>query len=247
MKKMLNIACFLSVVNISLAQEVRLGLNLGTTPIRRVVLDTAIYSPTNSYYTYIEEGEGLGLIDDVKLFNSVNAGVILNLSYRRWSFNMEPQYFFQRSVYRFKEPIELKRVIGAKGFRMPFYFQFKFFKKENSSYFIFGWNITKANYWDFQHPTDGFYFSNQQAYEGSLDFGDDHFVNILYDSKSYVSGIIGLGKQFKKLNSSLRIQAPIGKINERLPAQSWRLEWTFSWFFLSTKDFTNKHPLYIDE
>ena len=247
MKKLIQIACFISLANTSIAQEVRLGLNLGTTPLKRVLVDTAIYSPANSYYTYIESSEGAGLIDSYKVFNSVNIGAILNFSYRRWSFNLEPHYFYERGAYRFKQPVELKRVIGAKGFRMPFYFQYKFFKKENSSYFIFGWNITKANYWDFQHPSEGFYFSNEQAYQGNLDVGDDHFKGILYDDQSYVSGILGLGKQFKKMNSSLRIQAPIGKVNERLPVQSWRIEWTFSWFFLSTKDFTNKHPLYIDE
>lgn len=247
MKKLLYIACFLSVANVSFAQEVRLGLNIGTTPLRRVLLDTAIYSPENSYHTYIESNLGEGLINDFKAFNSVNIGAIFNFSYRRWSFNIEPQYFYQRAAYRFQQPVELKRVIGAKGFRMPFYFQYKFFKKENSSYFIFGWNVTKANYWDFQHPSEGFYFSNEAAYQGNLDFGDDHFVNVLYDSKSYVSGVIGLGKQFKKLNSSLRLQAPVGKVTERLPVETWRLEWTFSWYFLSTKDFTKKHPLFIDE
>ena len=229
------------------AQEVRLGLNIGCTPVRYVVVDSAQFSPENSYHTYIEKNQGEGIIKSYKAFNAVNIGAIINFSYRRWSFNFEPQYFFERGVYRFEEPIRMKRVIGAKGFRMPVYFQYKFFKKENSSYFIFGWNLTKANYWDFQHPGEGYYFSGEEQNQGNLDFGDDHFENVLYDDKGYASFMIGLGKQFKKMNSSIRIQTPTKRRNDRLPVRSFRIEWTFSWYFLSTKDFTNKHPLYIEE
>lgn len=243
----LAVIWFIALLHVSTAQEVRLGLTVGTTPLRYVLWDTTHYSPANSYHTYIADSPGLGLINSYKAFNAVNIGAIFNFSYRRWSFNFEPQYFYERGVYRFLEPIEVKRVVGAKGFRMPFYFQYKFFKKENSSYFIFGWNVTKANYWDFQHPTEGYYFSNEQPYQGNIDFGDDHFKGILYDEKVYGSVLLGLGKQFKKMNSSLRFQTPRGKVLQRLPILSWRIEWTFSWYFLSTKDFTNKHPLHIEE
>jgi hypothetical protein len=228
------------------AQEVQLGLTIGTTPYKRVVLDWAQFAPENGYYTYVEENTGEGIISANKVFNSVNIGAVINFSYRKFGVNIEPQYGYERTVYKFAKPNTLSRVIGAKSFRFPFYFTYKFFKKENSSYFLLGFNFINETNWDFQHPGEKYYLSDGTAYFWNPDFGDDHFQGVLYDGKTYTNFIIGLGKQFKRINASLRFQSPMGKVTERLPVSMFRTEFTLNWMFLSTKDFTRKHPLYVD-
>lgn len=246
MKWKLGILLLVISTNLN-AQEVRLGLVGGTAPTKRIVLSNAQHSPANSYFTYVEENPGRGLIKATKAFNSVHLGAVINFSYKRFSFNIEPQYYYERTVYRFRQPYEeMDRVIGAKGFRMPFYFTYKFFKKENSAFFLLGWNVTKQNNWDFQHPSQDFYLGDAPAYNDIPDFGDNHFEGVLYDDQSYMSGMLGIGKQFKKVSASLRLQQPIGKVLERLPVRTWRVELTFNWLFLSSEDFTKKRPLYVD-
>ena len=138
------------------------------------------------------------------------------------------------------------RVIGTKAFRMPTYLTYKFFKKENSAYALFGLSFTKGKNWDIQHPSEDYYINGEEAYPDLADFGDDHFDGVLYDGKTFTSLNVGLGKQFKRFNSSLRFLLPIGGVNKRLPVRMYQAEITFSWLFLSTKDFTKKHPLYVD-
>ena len=244
--KVLSVISFVLLLFCGKAQEVRLGMTIGTSPAEYTSLNIAQHSPANSYYTYVESSQGEGLIRTVKVFNSANIGVVINFSYRRFAFNMEPQFFYKRGIYTFREPAEIRRIMGAKAFRMPMYFTYKFFKKENSAYLLLGWNITKESNWDFQHPGDGFYLSDQPPYAQTPDFGDDHFQGVMYDGMSYSSVILGLGKQFKKFNMSIRFQRNSNKFESRLPLDTWRTDLTFSWLFLSTKDFTNKHYLYID-
>lgn len=239
----LSLMCLLSFIG--RAQEVRLGVAGGTNMYENTKLDTLSFSPLNSYYTYLEEESGAGLINKHSAFNSIHFGAVLNFSYKRFGFNIEPQFFYSRKVYRFKEPYELSRVIGQKAFRMPTYFTYKFFKKENSSYAIVGLNFIKASYWDFQNPGAGYYLGDQQLYEESADFGDDHFNGVLYDEKGYKTAVLGLGKQFKKMNASLRYMLPLG-MKDRVLAESYKVELTLSWMFLSTADFTKKHFLYIE-
>ena len=247
MKRVLVIYILFSFTKVMVAQEVRFGIVGGTAPIKKVELTLDQHTPSNSYYTYLEEDIGEGLINEIKVFSSFHFGAIFNLSYKRFSFNLEPQYYFERSTYNFRATFHtMKRIIGAKGFRMPFYFAYKFFKKETSSYVLFGLNVIKETNWDIQHPGEGYYFEGEAAYGQINDFGDDHFENVLYDELAYTALNVGFGKQFKRINASIRFQKPIGKITERLPVKNYRAEFTLSWLFLSTKDFTNKHPLYVD-
>lgn len=245
MKKLLLYISLMMSLGLS-AQELRLGVTIGTAPIKFMKYDSAQYAPANSYFTYVEEYSGSGLIKDYKPFNALNLGGVLNFAYRKFSLNVEPQFYFQRSVYRFIEPIRLKRVIGSKGFRMPIYLTYKFFKKETSAYILLGYTAIKERYWDFQHPSEDYYFSGGEIFQNEPNFGHDHFESVLYDSRGYGNFILGFGKQFKKFNSSIRFSAPSRRYADRIQAQTWRYELTFSWLFLSTKDFTNKHPLYID-
>ena len=230
-----------------IAQEVRFGIVGGTAPVKKVELDIPFLLPSNSYYAYVEENPGSGLVNDWKVFSSVHLGAIINFSYRRFSLNAEPQFYIERSRYRFPYYyVDMERIIGAKAFRMPLYFTYKFFKKEKSSYLLFGLNIIKETNWDIQFPGDGYYLNGKPLHHEAENFGDDHFQNVLYDGKTYLNLNVGLGKQFKNINSSLRFQMPIGKVNDRLPVRTFKVEWTVSWLFLSTKDFTKKHPLYVD-
>lgn len=247
MKTLVIITFSILVSGLSFAQEVRLGLIVGAAPVKHVSLGMEQHSPSNSYFTYVEEDQGEGLINEYKPFNSVHIGAVLNFSYKRFAFNIEPQYFFERSVYRFKVSYDrMSRVIGTKAFRMPTYFTYKFFKKETSAYLLLGLNFTNGKNWDIQHPSEEYYVNGLEAYPYLPDFGDDHFKDVLYDDQSSTLLTIGIGKQFKKFNSSLRFLTPIGRVNNRLPVRSYQAELTFSWLFLSTKDFTQKHPLYVD-
>jgi hypothetical protein len=229
------------------SQEVRFGLVGGTAPVKKVVLDIPLLIPTNTYYTYFEESEGAGLINETKFFNSVHLGALFNVSYKRFSLNLEPQFYIERMRFRFQYfNTDMERIIGCKAFRMPVYLTYKFFKKERSSYVLCGINVINETNWDIQFPGDGFYLNGKPAYLETENYGDDHFQDVLYDGRTYLNLNVGLGKQFKYINSSIRFQKPIGGVNERLPVRTFKVEWTLSWLFLSTKDFTKKHPLYVD-
>lgn len=247
MRSLIHIGLLLLLYQSGYCQEIRLGMVAGTTPIKRTIVDLAQYSPSNGFNTYLEKNQGDGIINTAHAFSSVHLGSILSLSYKRFSFNIEPQFYYERSVYRFENPYILKRVIGVKAFRMPFYFSYKFFKKESSSFILAGFNVVNETNWDFQHPGEGYYFSNEAPFNEAQNFGDGHFQNLLYDGLTYMNVVAGVGKKFKKIAGSIRFQKPIGGVNNRLPVKTWRIEMSLSWLFLSTKDFTNKHPLYVDE
>jgi hypothetical protein len=237
------LSCFSLLGN---SQEIRFGGVYGINTLQRTVLDTSIYSPANSYYTYIESNTGAGLIDKVGVLNAFHLGTILSVSYRRFTFNIEPQFYYQRSTVKFEKPYETERVFGKKAFRMPTYLTYKFFKKEKSIYFLLGVNPNFEKNWDFQNPKLSYYIGDGSLYQNGVDFGDDHFKGILYDDKPYANFVVGLGRIFGKLNTSLRFQRPFKNTSRQLTVNSWQLELSFNILFLSTKDFTKKHFLYVD-
>jgi len=240
----LGLLCCLSVSGKS--QEVRFGGVYGINMLQRTVLDTSQYSPPNSYYTYIESSSGAGLIDKYSVLNSFHLGTIFSVSYRRFTFNIEPQFYYQRSVVKFEKPYSTERVFGKKSFRMPTFLTYKFFKKEKSIYFLIGINPNIEKNWDFQNPKLDYYIGDGALYQNGVDLGDDHFKGILYDDKAYSNYVIGLGRTFGKLNTSVRFQRSFKNAFQQLSAGSWQAELSLSILFLSTKDFTKKHFLYVD-
>ena len=110
-----------------------MGFVLGTTVYQKTIYNEPIFSPPNSYHTYIEENEGDGLINKDIVFNGINTGAIFNFGYKKFTFNLEPQYYYQRTTFYFDKPHYTDRVIGRRAFRLPVYATYKFFKKNKKN------------------------------------------------------------------------------------------------------------------
>jgi hypothetical protein len=234
------------VLSISRSQEFNLGGVFGFNAFQFTQLDTAIYSPANTYHTYIESSTGAGLIKKNSYANGLHFGGAINFNYKRFTIYWEPQFYYQRSVFSFEKPIIVERVLAKKAFRMPLYFSYKFFKKEKSLYSIIGLTFSKEKNWDFQNPGIGYYVGDELLFDNNIDFGDDHFENVLYNDQGYWNLTLGLGRKIGNLNSSIRYQIPINPEKRNLSIKTWQIELGFSFYFLSTKEITQKHYLYVE-
>lgn len=231
---------------VSSAQEFNLGANFGFNVFQKTTLDTSILSPPNTYHTYQEKSQGAGLIDKNAFVNGLHLGGSVNFIYKRLGVYLEPQFYYQRSVFQFERPVVTERVMAKKAFRMPIYFTYKFFKKENSMYSIIGFSLQKEKNWDFQNPGVGYYLGDEVLYDNNIDLGDDHFQDVLYNDQSYWNLMLGFGRRIGKVNASLRYVKPLGREKKGLSGNIWSLEMGFNFFFLSTKEITQKHHLYVE-
>ncbi|MEZ4922392.1 MAG: hypothetical protein R2780_04405 [Crocinitomicaceae bacterium] len=230
----------------STAQEFNLGAVYGFNVIQKTTLDLPYYSPSNSYHTYIESSPGAGLINKTSPFNGLHVGGAVNFIYKRLGLYLEPQFYYQRSVITFQNPVEISRVFGKRGFRMPFYFTYKFFKKERSIYSILGLSLSKEKNWDFQDPGTGFYLGSDPIFDGNFDTGDDHFRDVLYNNQAYWNLVAGFGRKIGKVNASVRYVIPMSREKKGLSGDIWTLEMSFNFFFLSTREINKKHHLYAE-
>lgn len=228
------------------AQDLKLGFLVGTNVYQNTQVDTAIYSPTNSYNTYIENEEGKGIINKHVIFNSINTGLIFNFSFKKFTFNIEPQYYYQRTTFYFEKPYPTERVIGKRAFRLPVYSTYKFFKNKNSIYGLAGLVFNVEKNYDFQAPGVGFYVGPDPLYENEINFGDDHFKGILYDDYNYWNYVVGFGKKINRFNYSVRYLNQFNITKHSILAKTWQIELSVNILLLSYSDFTKKHFLYVD-
>ena len=240
------------------AQELRFGLVTGMNIYQNTKLNLATLSPPDSYYTYTETNPGDGLIDKHSVFNAFHIGGAFKFSYRKFSLNMEPQYYYQRTTINFEKPYGIRRLFGKKAFRMPIYLTYKFFKKENSLYLLGGLSFNKERNWDIQDPGINYYLGGDEIYEYSVDgdwgispsqyanFGNDHFAQVLYDDLPYWNYMFGLGRTFGRYNASVRFQSRFNITDHQQLAEIGTIEFSLTFLFLSTKDLTEKHFLYVD-
>ncbi len=247
MKRLISISTIFLFSASAAGQELKFGFNVGTHLVYRTKFDQPIFIPENSYYIYQEKSAGAGVINKTSVFNSLSVGGLVTASYKRFTLNIEPQYFFQRTIYKFKEPTETERVIGKKALRIPIYGTYKFWKKENSTYLIAGLIFhSEANY-DLQNPGGEVYFVGKPYAQSTINFGDNHFYNVLYDDKPYWSSMLGIGKVTRRgLNYSLRFHRRLNTEKRGIEGRIWNLELNIGYLFLSTRDFTKKHYLYFD-
>lgn len=247
MMRILLVIAFFCFSAAALSQEIKIGFTTGTHLLYKMRYKEATYLPSNGYHTYIENNQGSGVVNKTTLFNSFSFGPVISASRKRITANIEPQYFYQRTVLRFYNPYETERLIGKKAFRVPIYFTWKFFKKENSLFFLNGLIFHKESVIDIQNPGTNVYIAGE-AYENQpLNLGDNHFYSILYNEKSYWSLMLGLGKTTKKgLNFALRVHSRLNTQSRGIKANILNLEFTVNYHILSTKDITNKHFLYVE-
>lgn len=237
---------FIGLFSNAYGQELNFGVTAGFNAYQKMEWDRAIFYPDNSYHVYIEEFEGDGLVNKNSAFDGVNFGLITSLKYKRFSFNMEPQFYYQKTYLEFQKPFYLERVIGKRAFRMPMYFTARLFKKAKSPFLLLGVNIVKENNWDFQDPGFEFYFSDDDGSDTQFLTGDGHFEGMLYDNSMYVNYMIGFGKLGDKWDSSIRLQRELGITRHNIEASIWKIEVAFNIHLISTKDFTKKHFLYAE-
>ncbi len=259
MKKHVHIALIIFFLSFqATAQELRFGLVTGMNIYQKTELNLATLSPPDSYYTYSEKSQGEGLINKHGIFNAFNVGGAFKFSYKRFSLNIEPQYYYQRTTISFEKPYGIRRLFGKKAFRMPIYFTYKFFKKENSLFLLAGLGLNKEKNWDIQDPGINYYLGGDEIYEYSVDgdygispsqfadFGNDHFAQILYDDLPYWNYMVGFGRTFGRYNASFRFQSRFDITKHQQLAEIGQIEFSLTFLFLSTKDFTEKHFLYVD-
>ncbi len=236
----------LFVMNFLNAQELKLGVVLGGNMFESIEVDLPYYSPPNAYITFIESESGEGLVSKKSALNAGHIGGIISGYYKKFSVNIEPQFYFKRNVYVFKFPQEVNWIVSEKSFRIPLYFTYKLFKAQKSVYFLGGLSYCKGKNWDLQNPTLGYYFGPDNIYYDKPFYGNDIMNGFMYNNKGYFSFMAGIGKQFGKFNSSLRFQKQSNTKNDPIAAKKWSIEISINRHLFSSKDITKKHFLYVD-
>lgn len=245
MKWLLHIALLVWVGRTG-AQELTFGFIGGFNLYQKIQWDKAIHFAPNTYYTYVEDGFGNGLLDKNAVFNGAHAGIFMGAKYKRFTLNAEPQYYYSRTYLSFERPFFVERIIGKKAFRMPVYAAVKFFKSPKSPFLLIGLNPIKEKNWDFQSPGVDAYFGEVPPDLTLFQSGNDHFSGALYDNRFYVNYLVGLGFSTKKMNYSFRFQKELKFTRHQIEANIWQIEMSVNFAILSSKDFTKKHFLYAD-
>jgi hypothetical protein len=237
--------CVLITIKIE-AQEVQFGFVSGMNLYQKIKVERAIYSPIDGYITFLEKEEGKGLVNSNNVFNSVHLGTIFNMSFRKFSFNIEPQYYYKKSRLEFETPNNTQWMLAEKGFRLPMYFTYKVFKGQKSVYLMSGLIYTKTKSTDFQYPGFSYFFGGDEIYEYNPYYGKNLFKDVLYNDYSYWNLMIGFGKQMKNVNTSIRFETQLGSKNHPIDSKVWQVEVSFRRFIFSSKDVTKKHFLYVE-
>lgn len=231
----------------SWGQELEMGMSFATNAYQRTHLGDVSFTSQNGYITYFERREGQGVIDKHNVFNSIVAGTVFSFSYKRFTVVAEPQFSFQRSVFRFDEVYTIDRIVGKKSFRLPFFITYKFFKSEKSIYGLAGVTFHRERVYDYQDPgSSDVFMSGKPPYTNTPDFGNYHFYGAIYDEYPYFNSTFGLGKKFNRINVSLRYNRLLDITRHDILATIWQVELHVGFKLLSTKDFTRKHYLYVE-
>lgn len=243
MRILTSIACILFCAHLSVGQEVEFGLSMGTNAFFESTYKESSFAPENAYVTYHERTDGEGVIYKRSAFNAFYFGGMFSFSYKRFSAFLEPQFGVQRTLYDFEYETPIQRIVGKRSFRLPFYFTYKFWKKQKSLYLILGTTFNADKNFDFQKPGENTFFGANEYYLESPDFGDYHMYGLLYDENPYFTGTVGFGKRFNRLNVSVRY---VNAFAREILAENHQFELHLGFFMLSTKDFTKKHYLYVE-
>lgn len=229
-----------------MAQEVQFGFVAGSNLYQKIKVDRGFYSPAEGYISFVEKEEGEGLVNSNNVFNAVHLGSIFSLSFRRFSANIEPQYYYKKSRIEFETPLNTQWMVAEKGFRLPVYVTYKIFKGQKSIYLLGGMTYTNTKKWDFQYPGFGYFFGDSEIYEDNPYFGKNLFNGVLYHDFSYLNLMIGFGKEMKRVNTSIRFESQLGSKNHPIDASVTQVEISFRRFIFSSKDVTKKHFLYVE-
>lgn len=225
-------------------QDIKFGVSGSTQIIQTTRFLDSIYQPENSGFTYQEPSEGEGVINRSHVFNSFSLGAQVSYTLKKSTFTIEPQYFMQRSIFRFEKESYSERVVGMRAFRLPLFYSFKLFKKKNSMFLTLGTILTAAKNYDFQHPGSGYLFSDGLIYNGGVDYGDDHFSGILYTNDLYWQHFFGVGKNLGDFKLSFRfISRSVGS-SDRIAAQIGQLEMCLSYTVFGISDLQKKRSIY---
>lgn len=247
MKRILSfISLFLLLHTTGHAQDFNFGLTFGFNAFQRMELERAIYSPDNSYHTYVEEQEGEGLINDNGGLNSVHIGGTINYTWKRLNFFVEPQFYYQRSFYNPYFSFDIERVLGKRAFRMPMYATLNWFKSVKSPYFLVGLNLIREKNIEFQAPGEGYYLGNEELYNEIFFVGDNHFEDLLYQDGTYFNYMLGVGKKFKRFYGSINFQQELNLTKHEIEGKVWRIELSTTFILFRTEKLRTKHFLYVD-
>ena len=235
------------------SQEVKLGIHVGTNAFQKVDFKALYYQPKGSDYLYMPEKIGSNvIINQFYIGNNLRIGGNVRLSRKKIGLNFEPEILLEIIQLKFNTPYVSERFMNKKSLRLPISGTYYFFKNINTPYIILGGIWSFETVFDFQRPSNSFYTGTQEGiYDDKINFGDNHFESIFYDSdyKFRYQYMIGLGQQIKKINISARYVNYIPNFdkileNNNFRGSIWQVELNLSYYFLSNKDITKKNYLY---
>jgi hypothetical protein len=247
MKRVIVISMVVLGANTAKSQDIDFGINTATNLFYRANVDNPYFFPANSYHSYYSGSPNKDVINKNGFLNSISLGSTISASYNRWAFTIEPQYFYQRLILRFDYPIQVNRILGRRAFRMPLFFKFNLQKKAHGPFAMFGLIAHKENNFDFQSPGKEVYLDAQPLSNVAVDFGDNHFYDIMYNEKLYFSYLLGLGVKTRRgIDYSIRYHKRLNTANRGIQANITNIEFTINFPVVSVSDFTKKHFIYAD-
>lgn len=238
---------FTFLVSTAQNREWRFGGSIGFNIAERTQFSAKEYTPENAFYTYLAEEDENGkkdLINQDNILNAFSIGSITSFSVKKFTFNMELAYRIHRRDFQFTKPYNSSRVVGSRSLRIPLFINYRFFRKANSLFFTTGFILNFSKHYDYQNPGMSFTHSDGAIYDGGIDYGDNHFIGVLYNSGSYTDVFLGLGKNIKNIDFTFRFATRTPKSQEKILGWSRRLELNLSYFFLNTTDFAKKRKVY---
>ncbi|MDX1651395.1 MAG: hypothetical protein R3277_02810 [Brumimicrobium sp.] len=225
-------------------QDLRLKVSGAVQILQSTKFLDSVYTPENADFTYYENVEGQGVINRSHIFNGYSLGTMICYNFRKSTLSLEPQYFMRRSVFRFQGESYSERVVGMKAFRLPIFYSYQLFKKNNSMFLSVGTVLTYGKNFDFQHAGAPYLFSDGPIYKGGTDHGDGHFKNILYNEGFYRQNFFGVGKSFGKVQVSMRFMSRTRLSKLRIRADIAQIELHVSYDLLGLSDLRKKHDVY---
>ncbi|MFD1553935.1 hypothetical protein DNU06_13980 [Putridiphycobacter roseus] len=243
---------FLCIQN-GYAQEIKLGIHVGTNAFQKVDFKAPYYKPEGSNYTYTPEKAGSNsLINHFNVANNLKLGANIRFSRKKLGLNFEPEILLEIIQLKFNAPYLSERLMNKKSLRLPFFGTYYLFKNINTPYLILGGIWSFETVYDFQRPSNNYYTGTQEGvYEDKVNFGDNHFEGVFYDTeqKFRYQYMIGIGQQVKKINMSARYVNYVPNFenlieNNVFRGTIWQIEFNLSYYFLSNKDVTKKNYLY---
>lgn len=235
---------FIVLIGYSQNQDIKFGVSASTQVLQNTRFMDSMYTPQNSDFTYQEKQKGKGIINRSHIFNGYSLGGVVRYTFRKSTLSIEPQYFMQRSVFRFQKEQYSERVVGMKAFRLPIFYSYKLFKKRNSMFLSVGTVFTAAYNYDFQHPGNEYLFSDGPIYNGGVDNGDGHFNSVLYTNENYWQNYIGIGKNIGNFKLTLRFMSRTKKSSEKIAAKIAQIELNISYHIIGISDFKKKRKIY---